>query len=183
MKLRASPILDRWGRQHAIPVAPAWFSDAVERYARESGRNSVTRWESAVGCFVSHLSRRTDDPVLGKNRADDGEPVYWHEFKKGARPHPILGVAGGMVPGWVPLDIEQMGVDGVLNKLRRENTWSGRGEFSSHEAAVDAVEARNAAVERDKRRNLRGAIEGPLKATLRRARGHAQSSVPDNITQ
>lgn len=186
MKLRASPILDRNGRRHAVPVPPPWFTDAVELYAREWGRRSVTRWEPAVGCFVSYLSRKDDDPALAavqqQARADDGEPIYWHEWTNGpVRPHPILGPSK-MVPGYLPADIEQLGIDGVLRKLRSENTWSGVGMFRSHDESIEAILAKHHARDQQHKQTLRDGLSGPLKATLRHNKGHALGVVPDNIT-
>ena len=186
MEVRTVPETDRYGRRVDRPVPAVWFADAVEKWARNWGRSAVTRWEPRMGCFVSHFSRRDSDPVLAAvqegRRAEADEPFYWHEWKEGpVRPHPFFG-ASQMVPGFVALDVEQMGETGVLTMLEKGNTWSGRGEFTSIGQAADASIAANDQQMEAQRKKLRDGLEGPLKATIRHARGDAQVSVPDNIT-
>lgn len=184
MRILASPILDRFGRQVARPIPPVWFADAVELWARSWGRSANTRWEGAVGCFVSHLSRRESDPVLASvqsgKRAEASEPFYWHEWKQGVRPHPILGPSV-MVSGYVPLDIEQLGESGVMERLNKSNMW-GRGDYRNLDEAADAVTSANDRRMEAQRRKLRDGLEGPLRATIRHARGLATVSVPDQLT-
>jgi hypothetical protein len=161
---------------------PPWFFDTVELWARRWGRHATTRWEPAVGCFVSHLTRRSNDPALKDVREgrapESGEPIYWHEWKERARRHPI---SGRMVGGFVPMDIEQMGETGVTTFLDKSNMWSGRGEFKSFADAGAAQEAANQKMQDRRQKELRGALAGPLRATLRHAKGLATVSVPDTI--
>lgn len=179
MEQRAAPSL-RVGL-NGPPAPPAWFSDAVEKWARGWGRHATTRWEPRVGCYVSHLSRMASDPVLARHPDNEGEPIYWHEFKPGIRPHPVLGTAR-MIGGFKPMDIEQMGESGVLEYLNKHNAWSGTGEFASLDAAADAVVAANDKRVQEQQQKLREVTSELLKDAMRKARGHAQASVPDNIS-
>jgi hypothetical protein len=138
-----------------------------------------------VNCYVTFFSRRSSDPAMRavqeSRQRNKGEPFYWHEWKEGVRPHPILGKAK-MIGGFVPSDIEQMGETGVVARLDKGNMWSGRGEFSSLEEAAAAQQAANDKKVDDQRKKLRDGLEGPLRATIRHARGLPQVSVPDNLT-
>lgn len=171
------------GRRQGAPATPAWFSDTVELWARTWGRNATTRWEPAMGCFVTFFSRRPTDPVLQAvqegRRDDEGEPHYWHEWKEGVRQHPL---SGKMVGGWVATDIEQLGESGVRERLDRGNLWSGRGEHASLEAVAEAQEAANRRTMEAKRAMLRDATRDPLRATIRHAKGLPTVSVPEQIT-
>lgn len=184
MKILASPILDQFGRQVARPIPPAWFADAVELWARKSGRSSSTRWEPKVSCFVSFFSRRADDPVMravqeGK-AANEGEPFYWHEFKKDARPSPF--VPGKRIGGHVPLDIEQLGVNGVTARLEKVDIHSGRGEFASLDALTDAVIAKNERREKEQEDLVGAAARERASHLYRKVTGNPQVSVTANIS-
>ena len=45
---------------------------------------------------------------------------------------------------YVPLDLEQYGVSGIINLLESMDTWSGRGTYRSPQEAVFAYLERNA---------------------------------------
>lgn len=165
-------------RRHGTPSAPAWFTDAVELWARQWGRHATTRWEPRVGCYVTRFARRPDDPVMAlvrdgrKAEEDAGEPFYWHEWKEGVRPHPLVGKEK-MVGGFVALDPESLGESGVRERLDRANLW-GRGEFASLDGLADSATAHNDRLMDERRKQVRDAIAGPLEDSMRRARGHVQ---------
>lgn len=173
MKVRVSPITGQ-------PEAPAWFVDEVELWAREWGRHATTRWEPKLNCFVSYLSRQPDDPVLelvqqGK-RADEGEPFYWHEWSnKPVKRSPF----GKMVPGYVSLDPEDLGVSGVRERLDRANLW-GRGEYDSLDDLADKVTEANEKTTESKRAQLKDGLRDPLRTTIRRARGDVHVGASGN---
>lgn len=179
MKIQASPILDRFGRQVARPVPPAWFADLVEGMARTWGRHATTRWEEAVQCFVTYFSRRSTDPVLQRvqeGRAEDsGEPFYWHEFRREARPHPFDPAR--RVGAFVAVDVEQLGESGVRAWLDRANLWSGRGEHRDLEAAADGVIARNEKRDRDNDALIEGASRERANRIYRTVTGNIQVPV------
>ena len=174
MKPLASPILNSLGRQVDRPVPPHWFVDTVELWAREWGRHASTRWEPAVGCYVTFFSRAPNDPVLAAVQAgkavDEGEPFYWHDWsKKPVRRTPF----GTLVPGYIPADIEGMGESGVRERLDRANMWSGRGDYRSLDDLADKVVASNEQLMESKRSQLKDGLRDPLRATIRKAKDNA----------
>lgn len=122
--------MDRWGRRMEHPVPPADVSEAVVRWFRDNGgRHARLEWHGLLGCWVIHVTRRSDDPLQDLVRtgriAEATESIALH------RP-------AGPGLGYAPMDLEQMGVSGVLEMLDRSNTWSGRGEYASLAEAVAA---------------------------------------------
>lgn len=142
------------GRQEA-PRAPAEIAEAVELYAREHGRTGSIEFAVGPNVWIVKLSLRPNDkrmllwregrapepPVetvwLQERNPDEGKVMRF----EGGRP-----VREGM---WRPLDIYQMGAEGVRTFLERGNCWSGRGEYSS---VADAVQK---AAETDEREKVR----------------------------
>lgn len=170
----ASPILNRLGHQIGRPVAPQWFVDAVEVWAREWGRHARTTWDIPVHCFVTRFQRRFGDPVLeavmeGRVK-DEGEPFYWHRWSNEPLKKSAFGV---MRPGWVPMDIEAMGTTGVRQALNQANLWGGRGEYTSFEDLADKVTASNDNLTEAKRAQLKDGLRDPLRSTIRKAKGNA----------
>lgn len=182
--MRALPWLVPFKAQSDVPIAPAWFADTVELWARRWGRHATTRWERKVGCFVTFFSRRDADPVMAavqsQERKNEGEPMYWHQWsQKPVRPHPMIPDV--MMPGFIPLDIEQLGESGVLERLDKANLWSGRGEYASLDEAANDVVARNDRLAKSLRNTLGDGITAPLEATLRHAHGYAQELVVADV--
>lgn len=177
MKVQASPILDAYGRQIARPIPPAWFADVVETWAREWGRHASTQWER--NCFVTRFSRKADDPVMrGVQEGrwqEEGEPFYWHEFKRDAQRHPFD--PSKRVGGYVALDIEQMGVEGVKRRLDLANLWSGRGEHASLDALADSVVAANERRDRANDAYVEGAARERANRMYRTVTGNPQVPV------
>ena len=105
---------------------------------------------------------------------DDGEPFYWHEWKNAPiRPHPILG-REKMMPGFVPVDLDQLGSAGVRERLDRSNLWSGRGEHASLDTLADTVIANNDRRMEDRRKQLGDGLRDPLRSIRNHARGNAR---------
>lgn len=179
MKLAVSPLVDAFGRRIARPVPPSSIADAVERWARQWGRHGRLEWHDALKCFVIHFSRRSDDPTLAAVqaglRAESTESVMLHEWKQNARPHPYL--PGQTVPGWVAMDLEQYGVDGVLAILDRGNLWSGRGEYRTPQEALDQVLLNNERKDRDNDALVEGAARERANLVYRKATGNPQVPV------
>lgn len=141
MRLLRSPILDRWGRQMDRPVPPVEIAEAVGRWFRDNGgRSARLEWHDMLGCWVIKITRKADDPVM--------ELVRLGLQPEAVETVPLHEPAGpGM--GYVAMDLEQMGVGGLITMLERCNTWSGRGEFAS---LTDAVRAWS---EREERKEIR----------------------------
>lgn len=147
------------GQRSDRPRAPYEIREAVELYARESGRTAKVIFIPVVG-WMARFSRRPNDPMLElkqKGRVEEiTEDVYFHVHIRDYDPqrHPAINPPRGDRPQvFVPLDILQMGASGVREFLDRGNTWSGRGQFDSHEDRLRQAQEAN----REGRRSVREA--------------------------
>ena len=117
---------------------PADFADAVEMYARKSGRHAKLKFvPPPVNCWVVELSLRSDDPTMrgfqaGKLKEAPTEVVYlWRESN--AKETARVGRAH-----MVGYKLDELGVSKMIEMLEQTNTLSGRGQYGSHaEAARD----------------------------------------------
>lgn len=124
--------------------APVEYSDAVEKWARAHGGHAKLKWlEHPMNCWAVILSYRVGDP---RQMTDsDGEPVLLHEYWTAeqwqkrrpdrVRRHRVTNV---VLPGNYAFDLDELGVEGILQRLDRGNILSGRGEFSSVQDAADS---------------------------------------------
>lgn len=144
-----------------MPRVPWDIQEEVELYARESGRHARVHFVPGGGWFA-RFTLRTSDPrmeLYQKGLVEDppGEDVWFHvqnpneqeglhasQLKSLRVPicWPVIRMENGRcrMP-FIPLDILQMGPSGVREFLERGNTWSGRGEHSSHEEALNRARA------------------------------------------
>lgn len=114
----------------AHPRVPVEIADAVELWARQFGRHATIAWvptspptpQVRISLKASDPMRQMADLFQGEEPAETVELVKWDE-KRGC---------------YAPVSLDDLGVTGVLEILERGNTWSGRGEFSSHEEALKA---------------------------------------------
>lgn len=148
-----------------VPQAPPEIREAVELYARKGGRHATVHFAPLVGWFV-RFTLRANDPRLrayreGRSAEPGYEEAYFHvknpfegrvmsirEVKadRRFRSAPLIDWHAGRRYRQAPylqLDILQLGVTGVLRFLEREDTWSGRGEFSSLTEATEWALERN----------------------------------------
>jgi hypothetical protein len=123
------------GEVDACPPPPE-FADAVETYARRSGRHGTLKFVPVLRCWVVQLSLKATDPALagwqaGKLDEQPMEPVYlWRE------PTPVERLKGAK--GFVGYNLDELGVTGLIEFLEKTDTFSGRGQYASHtEAAAD----------------------------------------------
>lgn len=129
-----------------LPQAPPDIQDAVELFARKSGRTARLHFVPFGGWFA-RFELRCNDPRMklyqeGRAEAPPTEDVWFQ------KPNPR---AGEVIPGthgrreapYIQMDILQMGASGVTEFLERGDTWSGRGEHSSIEEAVRVASDKN----------------------------------------
>ena len=122
------------GARNEAPQAPYEIREAVELFARESGRTGSIEFAVGPNVWLVKLSLKPNDPTLSLYRqgkvADLPVEVVWLQ-----EPNPHAG----KVVGWNgaqpvrggpyrALDIHQMGASGVRAFLDKGNTWSGRGQ-------------------------------------------------------
>jgi hypothetical protein len=130
-----------WMAPNTGRVIPWQLSDAVEMWARERGKHATIGWNSATNCAVIDFTLRPDDPRMkayreGKLRFEPKESLllnYRETDSQGREYGPFL-----------PLDIEQLGVSGVINMLNEGDVQSGNGKYADMQQAVHAIERRNA---------------------------------------
>lgn len=138
-----------------LPSAPPDVREEVELYARQHGRTgSVAYVPYPVNAWEARLSLRPNDPAMKawqEGRAEE-PPVETVLF---VEPNPKVGQVEDVVLDgqrirhvhgpYRALDIVQMGASGVRQFLERGNTWSGRGEHRSIDAARQHAENLNRA--------------------------------------
>lgn len=154
-----SLIAQRW----ELPRAPWDLREAVELYARESGRTASLHFMPGGGWFARFSLRSNDKRMLLWQQGMAAEPptedVWFHvpnprehegislsDLKQTKVPicWPVISLKNDRCHmAFIPLDIVQMGTGGVKDFLERGNTWSGRGEFDSIEGQLRAVREAN----------------------------------------
>jgi len=152
--------------RHRGRKAPVEFSDACEVWARGHGGHATLKWlENPMNCWAVVLKYRTGDPrqQIESGPEADGEPVLLHDWKdaKWWENHPLPHVRrlakrnrfGQVMDNYYAYDLDELGVEGILERLNRGNILSGRGEFKSAEHAGEVQrEKRNATLDRERRR-------------------------------
>jgi len=125
------------GRAGEVP-APYEFREAVELYARKSGRHGEIAFHPLLGCYVVHLSLKPDDPKL----------KAWREQRVGAEPKESICLHYQPKPGapYEAIDLAQLGPSGLVRMLEEADTWSGTGKYRSMQEAVQAHEHHNRAL-------------------------------------
>lgn len=140
-------------RRSGLPRCPPDIAEEVELYARESGRTATVHFVPFGGWFA-RFSLRPNDPKLRAFRegraAEPATEDVWFQV-----PNPRFGgqdERGSAKRPFIPLDIAQLGRSGVREFLERGNTWSGRGAYASHEAALQSAAEQNTQNEQRLRR-------------------------------
>ena len=143
------------GGQRELPQAPTEFKDAVELYARESGRHGILQfvptefWNGEIvnGTWRARFTLRDSDKRLSISQEGRGEAptedVWFHVLnpKEGEL---IPAGHGRREREYRPVSLQELGVAGMVTWLERGNMWSGRGEYQSlEEQAKRAMEANN----------------------------------------
>lgn len=139
--------------QGGMPKAPYEIQDALELWARKSDRTGKMHFFPPAGWFA-RLEVKPNDPAMlawrqGRAAEPPTEDVFFHVKNPFEESHmsvpdvladsrmkglPIIDWWNGVkvrMPAYLQLDVIQMGASGVTGFLEREDTWSGRGEFSS----------------------------------------------------
>jgi hypothetical protein len=170
----AAPYMSKGDRQ-AIPYE---IRDAVELWAREWGRHGNIEWKPQMNCAVIEFTLRGDDPRLrayqeGQLKHEPKECVFLHY-------QPTLD-DGSKSVHYMPLNLEDLGVSGVIEMLNRGNTWSGCGEYKSFKDAAQKMGEYN-----DKLKNqIKSAAIADARLRARDDRRHVLGvpfvSVPQNI--
>jgi hypothetical protein len=127
------------------------YAEAVEKWARERGGHAKLKWlPPPMACWAVILEYRTSDPR--KASKNDGEPVLLHDYwtaDEWARRAP--GKArrhkrtNAIMAGNYAYELDELGTEGIIQRLDRGNILSGRGEFRSVEHAGAVADEQHAA--------------------------------------
>ena len=140
ISLRERSLSGAAGRTGGIPGE---MQDAVEMWARSRGRHAKLVYLPALRTYAVEIDLKGDDPRMkgwqeGRLSVKPTETVYLHY-------QPVKN--GKPASHFVPMQLGEMGVEGLLEILNRGDTTSGRGEFSSPQDVVQEVGRRNDALE------------------------------------
>ena len=136
-------------KKHDDRRAPVEFRDEAELFARKHGGHGDVVWMPApVNCWQVRLSLPLNDPRL--RDPDEGthfESVELHEFVDPRREptHPHLDMlrrhhrTNAVMPGYIRIELDELGVSGMREILEKGSLLSGRGEFNDSMAATKAV--------------------------------------------
>lgn len=118
---------------------PQGFQLAVQEWARGFGRKAHMAFTpyppgtptEEVGCFTVFLERKSDDPVMR----------LYQEGKIERKPYEgvPLQVWNKEQQRYEPLRLEDYGPSGIVELLRKGDTWSGRGEYKDMMTAARAA--------------------------------------------
>lgn len=144
-------------RSQPTREAPMEFQRAVAAFARDHGGQSAEIiWiPYEVNCWQVKLYKRGDDPSRSQDPGTHFEPVFLHEWvdPRTEPNHPRLDrLPNRNRPGYVSLELEELGVQGLVNILEKGSLLSGRGEYQSAEHALHASLKREQ--ERSEKRQL-----------------------------
>lgn len=139
------------------PSAPPEIAEAVELYAREGGRTGSIRYAPyPLNLWEARFSLKPNDPAMrawqeGRASEPPTETVLFVEQNPDSGKRKSFVDDRGRRITYVDgpfraIDIRQLGAEGVRNFLQKGNTWSGRGQFASVGAAVDAAKEENDAM-------------------------------------
>lgn len=157
---------------------PYQISDAVEHWARSRGRHASIGWNPVLGCAVIDITLKGDDPRLkayqeGRLKHEPKESVILHYQK--------TDYQGNTSGPFIALNLEELGVTGIIEMLEKGDVWSGRGEFSSLHEAVQKVAQHNETHREKMKQDIRDAAMDRAKDMRRQILDLPLVSVPANI--
>jgi hypothetical protein len=160
-------------RDYSVPEVPFEINDAVEMWARKSGRHGRITWVPQIACFVVELSMPPDSPIWKAFRAGDlaEEPkeriqlMHWD----------------GREGRYIPMKLEEYGASGIVEMLEKADVWSGRGEFESMTDALHAQIGRNEQARKENRERFNDLARDEVQHRRREILGLPLVSVPANI--
>ena len=172
--------------------APTEFRDEAELFARQySGHGDVVWVGAPVNCWQVRLTLAPNDPRL--RHPDDGthfESAELHEWVDPSREpsHPKLDKlprnarTNAVTPGYIPLELDEIGVSGLRKLLEKGSLMSGRGEYESSEAATKAVVSQHRMLRETTEADQRDNARQRMKYGRRRALGIPMIPVGIDLT-
>lgn len=129
------------GETDSTRSIPWQFDDAVKLWAREHGKaNATIRWNAATKCAVIEFTLRNDDPRMrhwqeGRLKFEPKETVFLNKQ--------VTDGKGKAYGPYVAIDLEQLGVSGLIDMLNEGDVQSGTGRYRDMQEAIHAIEGRN----------------------------------------
>lgn len=180
-------------RHDSSRVAPVEFRDEAELFARNFGGHGDVVWVGApINAWQVRLSLNAGDPRL--QNPDSGthfEAVTLHEWVDPRREptHPKLDLlprhstTNEVVQGYVPLDLDEIGVSGMREILEKGSLLTGRGDYDSADRAIKAVSDRHRKLREQTKLDRQDLVRQRFKDERRRVLGIPQIPVGIDLTQ
>ena len=138
----------RIGRDRS-PKAPVEYREVVAQWSRDhDGAGADIVWVTdPVNTWQIRLNLKTGDPRLQDRSSDLFEAVLLHQWvhpdqdplnplKDRCRRHTRTN---RLMPSYVALRLEELGIQGILTVLDKGSLMTGRGEFKSAEQCMKSV--------------------------------------------
>ena len=144
-------------------VAPAAYRDAAELFARQHGVHGDVEWVPDPANFWQvKFTLKSNDPR--ERGTEKHETVQLHRYvrdpygkgvstkdQQRLRRHPR---SNKILPGYISYELDEIGVEGMIQILERGSLLSGRGRFTSSEHAVDVSRKKHNAASDRRRTSL-----------------------------
>jgi len=157
---------------HEIP----WeFADAVELWCREHGTHGKLLWNPMLRCASIRMDLKSDDPRMegwkaGRLKKQPYDYVHLHRQEKIGGPY-------------VAIDLMDLGIEGLKERLDRGNLLSGRGEHNNIYNATLAIDAHNLDVEQKMKDESISNARLRARDNKRQIFGDPLITVPGNLEQ
>lgn len=112
-------------------VPPVEYADAVEKWARGRGRHARLVWMSVTGNWQVRFTLMPNDP-----RGSSATP--WEPLDL-LRPGKIRAPSGKWIPGYVGVELDELGIGGIVAILEETSLETGRYR-STEEVVTDHYE-------------------------------------------
>lgn len=136
--------------------APVEFRDAVEMWARNHGRHADLEFIAPIATWQVRLSPMANDPRLELYK--QGKVPYEELWECVQLTQPVTAEDRAKHPNlkgpYRPMNLSEMGVDGLIALLDKGNMWTKRGEFNSIQEALCAARERQVREQEKMRRTL-----------------------------
>lgn len=135
--------------------APIEYSEAVEKWARQWGRHGRIVCISAIDTWQVRLTPREGDPRLRLYREGKASLQDLEETIELVERVPDPDSRTGLKTKNRSIPLEELGVQGVIDRLDKMNTLSGTGEFEDLQSAWNWAHEQSMEAKKDLKRSMR----------------------------
>ena len=150
---------------------PVEYADAVEKWARSKGRHAKLVWDARCGNWQVHIELTGNDPRLQLET-----PTEVVELLK---PGFLDTPTGRKVPGLVGVELDELGVQGIIDHLNETNLETGR--FRSPQDALRHSREQNRTLRDRERAFQKDETSHLARDEYRRVMGHPLISGADLV--